>query len=95
MVLKPAGKNLSAQATITIVDGLDNPVVGAVVSGTWSGLTSDSDSGTTGTNGQVVLESNKVKNAKSGYTFTFTVNGVVFGGWTWDGSNATASEYVP
>ena len=95
MALKYAGKNVSATATVTIVDRDGTPVAGAVVSGVWSGLTNDSDSGMTGTFGQVTLESNKVKSAKSGTYFTFTVTEVAFGSWTWDEVNAQASVYVP
>ncbi len=73
-----------AMATVTIVDQGGSPVEGATVSGHWSGATSDSDTGGTGANGKVSLESDKVKNAPGGTTFTFTVDNVVLSGWTYD-----------
>lgn len=71
-----------ATATVSIVDADGNPVQGATVSGSWSGLTSDTDSGVTDSNGQVALDSNAVKNAEG--TFTFTVDNVDLTGWTYD-----------
>ena len=71
-----------AMATVTIVDTNDNPVAGATVSGRWSVLTSDTDSGTTGLDGKITLDSNSVKNAAG--TFTFTVDSVALDGWTYD-----------
>jgi len=89
MSLKIAGINVNAIATITIfaVDTDGNPlspVEGATVSGTWTVATIDTDSGITDASGQVSLESNKVKNPKSGTTFTFTVDDVIKDGWTYD-----------
>jgi subtilisin len=66
MSLKKAGINMNAIATVTIVDASAKPVGGATVSGTWSEATTDVDSGVTDTNGQVSLESDKVKNPPSG-----------------------------
>jgi len=82
MSLKKAGPNVEAIATVTVMDGSGKPVGGATVSGRWSGLTSDSDSGITGENGTVSLHSNKVKNASG--TFTFTVDNITKDGWTYD-----------
>ncbi|MFC1971098.1 S8 family serine peptidase [Chloroflexota bacterium] len=86
MGFKTAGINTSALATVTIVDNNDNPspVEGVIVSGYWSGARTDSDSGVTDVNGQVTLESDKVKRAASGTTFTFTVDKVELSGWTYD-----------
>jgi len=82
-----------ATATVTIVDADDNPVEGATVSGHWSGLTSDTDSGLTDINGRVALESDPVKNADG--TFTFTVDDVVLSGWTYDPTaNAETSDSI-
>jgi subtilisin family serine protease len=81
MALKKAGPNVNAVATITVVDGAGIPVAGATVSGQWSGLTSDSDVGTTDTSGGITLQSNKIKNPVG--TFTFTVDSVVKSGWTY------------
>lgn len=87
-----------AIATVTIVDQSGSPVEGATVSGYWSGATSDSDSGVTGADGAVSLESDKAKNAPTGTTFTFTVDDIVLSGWTYDVSaniQTTDSIAVP
>jgi subtilisin len=84
MSLKTAGINVNAIAKVTIVDASDKLVGGATVSGTWSGATSDSDSGVTDVYGKVSLQSNKVKNPTSGTTFTFTVDNVTKDGWTYN-----------
>lgn len=97
MSLKTAGPNVNAIATVTIYDANNSPVEGANVSGSWSGLTNDSDSGITNTSGTVSLKSDKVKNPTSGTTFTFTVDDVTGDGWTYDEDNSvkTASKSVP
>jgi len=71
-----------AKATILDQDGF--PVEEATVYGNWSGATSDSDSGVTGADGKVSLESDRVKDPSSGTTFTFTVDDVTLSGWTYD-----------
>jgi hypothetical protein len=81
---KGRGWFTSATATVTIVDANSDPVNGAEVSGTWTGLTGDSDSGLTDSNGLVALGSDSVKNAHG--TFTFTVDNVAKDGWTYDSS---------
>jgi hypothetical protein len=69
------------------------PVKGATVSGHWSGLTSDKDSGLTGVDGKVSLSSDQVKNAKG--TFTFTVDNVALAGWIYDPSaNKETSDSI-
>ena len=83
------GKNIfvNAKATVTIVDE-NGSLEGAAVSGTWSGATTDTDSGVTDANGQVSLKSDKVKKHKNKkITFTFNVDDVTKEGWTYD-SNA-------
>jgi len=97
---RTAGKNTftHANAVVTIVDVTGIAVEGATVYGTWSNATSDTDSGVTDANGQVALDSDEVKNAKSGTTFTFTVDNVELTGWTYDPSanNETSdSKSVP
>ncbi|MBU1428403.1 carboxypeptidase regulatory-like domain-containing protein, partial [bacterium] len=95
MSLKTSGPLVNAIATVTIYDANNTPVEGATVSGQWSGATTDSDSGVTDTNGQVSLESDKVKNPPSGTTFTFTVNDVIKDGWTYDsGANSETSDSI-
>lgn len=95
MALKKSGVSYYARATITIVDAAGNPVAGASVLGKWSGATSDSDTGKTNGSGQVTVQSNSVRRASSGTTFTFTVNNVVLSGWVYDSaSNAETSDSV-
>ncbi len=84
MSFKTAGPNRNAIALVTIVDAADEPVEGATVYGTWSGATSDTDSGLTDASGEVSLKSNKVKNAPGETTFTFTVDDVSLTGWDYD-----------
>jgi PKD repeat protein len=76
-----------ATATVKIVDANGDPVKDADVSGRWSGLTDDSDSDSTDSNGVVALDSDSVKNAHG--TFTFTVTGVERDGWIY---NSDANE---
>ncbi|MCL7475717.1 MAG: S8 family peptidase [ANME-2 cluster archaeon] len=84
---KSAGRNIFtwADATVTIADSGDNPVQGAQVSGVWSGVTSDIDTGTTAADGTVTLYSDSAKRLVEG-TFTFTVTGVVLPGWDYNTS---------
>jgi len=82
-----------ATAAVTIVDADGKPVEGATVSGHWSGLTSDSDSGTTDGDGTIALDSDSVKNADG--TFTFTVDNVTKEGWVYDPSkNVETSDSI-
>jgi PKD repeat protein len=84
MSLKRAGRNTNAIATATIVATDGNPVEGAMVYGHWEVLTTDSDSGITNINGQVSLQSDKVKRAIPGTTFTFEVDNVELNGWIYN-----------
>lgn len=83
---KTAGKNIFTYgiAQVTVVDAAGAAVEGASVEGHWSNATSDVDSGITNASGQVTLESDEVKNAPDGTTFTFTVDDVVLAGWLYD-----------
>jgi len=97
MLLKEAtaGPNIfyTAVATVTVFDSDGNPVEGATVYGYWSGATTDTDSGITDINGQVSLESDKVRNPESGTTFTFTVDDVTKAGWIYDsGANIETTD---
>jgi len=85
-------KFYTAIATVNIVDADGSSVEGATVSGTWSGATSDTDSGVTDGIGQVSLQSDKVENPKRGTTFTFTVDSVTKEGWTYDSSKNTETS---
>ena len=94
---RTAGKNTFTHATavVTIVDANGVAVEGATVSGHWSGATSDTDPGITDASGQVSLDSDEVKSAVSGTTFTFTVDDVVLTGWTYDsGANVKTSDSI-
>ncbi|RLG24462.1 subtilisin, partial [Methanosarcinales archaeon] len=82
-----------ATAVVTVVDADGKAVEGAVVEGHWSGLTSDTDSGATGADGKVALDSDSVKNAAG--TFTFSVDNVVLSGWVYDSaSNVETSDSI-
>jgi hypothetical protein len=83
---KTAGKNIFTDgiANITIVDAAGAVVDGATVEGHWSDATTDIDSGITDAIGQVMLNSDEVKNAPDGTTFTFTVDDVILTGWTYE-----------
>ena len=81
MSLGSAGSNTYGIATVWIKDDSGNDVSGATVSGDWSGLTSETVSGITGSDGKVTLESSKTK---SSGTFTFCVMGVTATGLTYD-----------
>lgn len=92
---RTAGRNIftKANAIVTIVDANGN-VEGATVYGTWSGATSDSDLGVTGSDGKVTLASDEVKSA-SGETFTFTVTDVVKLNGIYDsGENTKTSDSI-
>ena len=94
---RTAGKNTftKALATVTIVDEYNDPVAGATVYGSWSGATTDTDSGVTDSEGKITLESDEVKNAPTGTTFTFTVADVVLSSWTYDQNlNVKTSDSV-
>jgi serine protease len=94
MSAKKAGPKVNAIiATVTVVDVGSAPVGIATVSGHWSGLTNDSDSGATDENGTVSLNSNKVRNASG--TFTFTVDNITKdGGWIYDSENRVESASI-
>lgn len=94
---KTAGKNIFTYgiAQVTIVDAAGAAVEGASVEGHWSNVTSDIDTGITDASGQVTLESDEVKNALGGTTFTFTVDDVVLAGWTYDpAANVETSDSI-
>ena len=84
MRLGTAGVNTYATATVTIRDAGSNLISGAIVTGEWSGATTDKDTATTNTNGVVILQSNRVKRAASGTVFTITITNVVLEGYTYD-----------
>jgi PKD repeat protein len=73
MSLSVKGVNRAAGALVSIINEDGSPVANATVSGQWSGLTSGTVSGTTGSGGTVMLTS---ANSKSDGVFTFTVTNV-------------------
>ncbi|MBX3278173.1 MAG: PKD domain-containing protein [Acidobacteria bacterium] len=77
-----AGGN-TAQAEVIIVDASGAVRPGATVTGSWSGLTTGAVTGTTNSQGRVVLSSKK-SNKKG--NFTFTVTNVSASGYTYDAS---------
>ena len=84
---KEAGPNIFGYATavVTIVNETGIPVQDAIVSGYWSGATSDSDDGNTDNSGTVSLDSDTAK-VRSGAEFTFTVTDVYLADWTYNAS---------
>jgi subtilisin len=88
MALKTSGFNTFATATIKIVDTGNNPISGATVTGKWSIATQDSDTANTNSAGTVVVQSNNVRNAQRGTTFTFTVTAVTLTGYSFSPSSA-------
>ena len=67
--------------TVPILDNSDVAVSGAKVSGSWSGAYNRNVSGSTNSQGKVTFGTSWVV---GGGTFTFTVNNVTKGGWTYD-----------
>ncbi|RMD96368.1 MAG: T9SS C-terminal target domain-containing protein [Calditrichaeota bacterium] len=67
--------NKRGKATVTIFDDLGGPVSGAVVTGTFSGTFNETQTGTTGVDGTVVLLTSGT--AKGKVTVSFCVNDVV------------------
>ncbi len=90
MATQRNGANIRAKATITVVDESGNPVSGVNVSGHWSGLTIDSDTGITDSSGKVTVYSDWKKKAKG--TFTFTVDNLVKSGMDYDSSADVAKS---
>ena len=70
-----------ATAAVSVLGANGQPVPGATVSGTWSGVVSGSTSAVTGSNGVASLGS---PNTKSGGTFVFTVTGISLAGYRYD-----------
>ncbi|MDP3789667.1 MAG: glycoside hydrolase family 2 TIM barrel-domain containing protein, partial [Candidatus Omnitrophota bacterium] len=89
------GLFINGVATITVYDENNQPVPGVIVSGSWSGLTSDSDSGQTDSSGTVRLDSDKVRSPQRGSQFTLTVTNIVLSGWTYDSAaNIETSDSI-
>ncbi len=82
-------KGTAAMATVTLQDDLGSPVSGATVYGNWSGLTSASVAGNTGSAGTIVFTSARTKSVGA---FTFTISKVSAAGYTYAASQNTASS---
>lgn len=88
-------RNKRSYATITIQDQYGKAVSGATVSGTWSGNTTDSDSGVTGLDGTITLYSDWKRKPGKG-TYTLTVSDVSHGSISYDITNnvETSDTYI-
>lgn len=71
-------------ATVTILDNMGNPVTNASVTGTFSGTFNETVSGTTGTNGNVELQTSST--AKGGVTVNLCVDNVTHGSLIYNSS---------
>jgi len=79
------------EASVSVLDNYGAPLVGATVSGSWSGVSLGSSSALTGSNGVAVSKSSRVK-ARTG-TCAYTVNGLSLTNYSYDGSrNAETSD---
>jgi subtilisin family serine protease len=90
------GKNTKAQASVTVLDGANGAVAGALVQGDWThnGAFLGAGEATTDASGVAAFESRSVR-ASSGDTFTFTVTGVVKTGSAYDaGLNAETGDSI-
>jgi hypothetical protein len=93
MSTRKRGANVNATADVIVKDNSGAPVEGATVYGSWSGLTSASDTSVTDSDGVVSLESDRVK--KPNGLFTFTVDNIIKDGWSYDPAyNVEASSSV-
>ena len=90
LAVRTSGQTKYGVATVTVVDDAGAPVGSANVSGSWSGLTTDADAGSTGRTGLAVFNSDKVNKSASG-TFTFCVNAVWLTGWVYTGGVSCGS----
>ena len=89
-VVSSKGTQAKALVTVTDVNGVVKP--NAVVTGTWSGLTSGNGSGVTSAAGTVSFSSAATK---SKGTFVFTVTGVSLSGCTYDASkNLETTDFI-
>ena len=79
----------NAIATVQVLNATNDPVPGAIVSGCWSGLTSDTDSGSTDGSGVVSLLSDFKKRPG---TYTFTVINVEHSEYNYNSSASVTSN---
>lgn len=76
------GNKIACEDVVLIKDDVGSPASGAVVFATYTGPTSGTVSGTTGSNGEVTLQSSKIRNPSG--VWTFAVTGVQMAGMTYD-----------
>ena len=92
MSISKRGRNYAATAVITILDANGNPVSGANVTVTWSGVAGSTGSGVTGSDGRVGLTS---ENVKSTGPFIVTVTNVTLSGYDYDpAANVESSDSI-
>jgi serine protease len=94
LMTKGRSGNASALAAVHVADEHGGPVGGAVVSGHWEQATSDSDSGTTSSSGDLALQSDTVKRASSGTTYVFVVDSVIKGSNLYDASGSVTQGSI-
>ena len=95
IVSKAGGRILYATTTITVKDGSGNPVDDVLVTGDWTGATSDSDSGITDSMGNVKFLSDTLRKTEGQQTFTFTVTNISKDGCGYDsGSNLETGDSI-
>ena len=73
-----------AMATVDVVDSQGYPAKGVIVSGHWSGATTDNDSGITNSNGEVIFSSDSIRRAAKRTKSTFTIDNVSKSGWIYN-----------
>jgi len=66
------GSTWNATVTITVHDASENPVAGAVVTGSWSAGTTGSGTCTTNASGQCSITKTGIRNTSNSVTFTVT-----------------------
>ncbi len=81
MKLVIGNRNAKATATVKVIDANGQPVPGATVAGSWSGLVSGNASLVTGATGLATFSS---ANSRNRGTFTFKVTGVTLPGASYD-----------
>ena len=77
VTVQQRGVNSQGLAEVKILDNDGNPVANAVVSGAWSGIVEDQQTGTTDSDGIAGFKSPKTKTSGS---FEFTVENVTAAG---------------
>jgi hypothetical protein len=75
------GSRYYGQATVWVKEDGGADVVGATVTGVWSGAVGGTDQGVTGSDGKVMLES---PGKNGGGTYTFTVTDIALGGFSYN-----------